>query len=327
LHGQTYWMDRRERVVGAVETRGLSRRQAAAQVDGAISTVTNWVSQFRATGSVKAGQMGGPRPKTISGRYRAWRRRRCREPDFPLRGLVSELAAQGLKVDCRSVWEFVHAEKLSYKKAAGRHRAGPARYSASAGARDQTSDRHRSWPQGGHRRDLNQDHHGTAARLGPAWPAALRQGAFRSLDPPTFIGALRSDRLEAPWRLNGPINGARFWLYVETVLVPTRRPGDIVVLDHLGSHKGKAVRRAIRAAGAKVFSGPNTRPIGTPSSRSLLSSSIGAATRKRDQPMPSATPWAQSFKPQPHRHAPTTSSTLDTPNLTSSRAKASGDSS
>lgn len=76
----------------------------------------------------------------------------------------------------------------------------------------------------------------------------------------TFIGALRSDRLEAPWLLNGPINGARFLLYVENVLVPTLRPGDIVVLDNLGSHKGKAVRRAIRAAGAKLFFLPKYSP-------------------------------------------------------------------
>jgi len=109
-------MDLRERVVGAVETGGLSRRQAAAQFDVAISTVIKWVSRFRGSGSVKPGQMGGHRPKLISGPYRDWLVQRCRERDFTLRGLVSELAEQGLKVDYRSVWEFVHAEKLSYKK-------------------------------------------------------------------------------------------------------------------------------------------------------------------------------------------------------------------
>jgi putative transposase len=78
--------------------------------------VINWVSRFRATGRVKAGQMGGHRPKNISGRHRDWLLRRREERDFTWRGLVSELAAQGLKVDCCSVWEFVHAERLSYKK-------------------------------------------------------------------------------------------------------------------------------------------------------------------------------------------------------------------
>src|SRR5438309_1268718 len=69
----------------------------------------------------------------------------------------------------------------------------------------------------------------------------------------TFLAALRHDRIDAPWLLDGPINGERFRLYVEKVLVPSLRPGDIVVMDNLGSHKGQAVRQAIRAADAKLF--------------------------------------------------------------------------
>jgi transposase len=61
----------------------------------------------------------------------------------------------------------------------------------------------------------------------------------------TFIAALRHDRVEAPWLIDGPINGERFRLYVEKVLLPTLRPGDIVIMDNLGSHKGKAARRLI----------------------------------------------------------------------------------
>lgn len=76
----------------------------------------------------------------------------------------------------------------------------------------------------------------------------------------TFLAALRHDRVEAPWLLDGPINGERFLLYVEKVLVPTLRPGDVVVMDNLGSHKGQAVRRAIRAAGAKLFFLPKYSP-------------------------------------------------------------------
>lgn len=76
----------------------------------------------------------------------------------------------------------------------------------------------------------------------------------------TFLAALRHDRIEAPWLLAGPINGETFRLYVEQVLVPTLRPGDIVVLDNLGSHKGRAVRQAIRSAGAKLFFLPKYSP-------------------------------------------------------------------
>ena len=76
----------------------------------------------------------------------------------------------------------------------------------------------------------------------------------------TFIAALRVDRVEAPWLIDGPINGERFRLYVEKVLVPTLRPGDIVIMDNLGSHKGKPVRRAIRAAGARLLLLPKYSP-------------------------------------------------------------------
>jgi hypothetical protein len=68
----------------------------------------------------------------------------------------------------------------------------------------------------------------------------------------TFIAALRSDRIEAPWLLDGPINGEGFRTYVEKVLVPTLLPGDLVIMDNLGSHKGLAIRRAIRDAGARL---------------------------------------------------------------------------
>lgn len=76
----------------------------------------------------------------------------------------------------------------------------------------------------------------------------------------TFVAALRHDRIEAPWLLDGPINGERFRIYVEQVLVPTLKPDDIVIMDNLGSHKSAAVRQAIRSAGARLFLLPKYSP-------------------------------------------------------------------
>lgn len=76
----------------------------------------------------------------------------------------------------------------------------------------------------------------------------------------TFVAALRHDGITAPWLLEGPIDGESFRTYVERVLVPTLRPGDIVILDNLGSHKGKLVRALIRAAGAKLLFLPKYSP-------------------------------------------------------------------
>src|SRR5689334_19316185 len=76
----------------------------------------------------------------------------------------------------------------------------------------------------------------------------------------TFLAALRYDRIEAPWLLEGPIDGQSFAIYVETVLLPTLRPGDIVIMDNLGSHKGKIIRRLIRSVGAKLLFLPKYSP-------------------------------------------------------------------
>ena len=76
----------------------------------------------------------------------------------------------------------------------------------------------------------------------------------------TFIAALRCDRIEAPWLLDGPVNAEAFKTYVEKVLSPTLQPGDLVIMDNLSSHKGNAVRRAIRDAGAKLFFLPKYSP-------------------------------------------------------------------
>ena len=120
-------LDLRERVVAAVEAEGLSRHEAASRFGVGVSTAINWVRRFRETGSVAPGQMGGHKPKAIRGEHHDWLAARIREKDFTLRGLVGELAERGLKVDYRSVWNFVHAEKLSFKKNRVRHRTGSPR--------------------------------------------------------------------------------------------------------------------------------------------------------------------------------------------------------
>jgi transposase len=111
-----------------------------------------------------------------------------------------------------------------------------------------------------HRRGLGENHmtrtHGRCAR-GESLVAQAPFGKLRTL---TFLAALRCDRLTAPCVIDGPINGASFLAYLEQVLLPILAPGDIVVMDNLGSHKGRAVRAAIRAAKAKLFFLPAYSP-------------------------------------------------------------------
>ena len=98
--------------------------------------------------------------------------------------------------------------------------------------------------------------HGRSPR-GHRLVAKAPHGRWRTL---TFLAALRHDRIDAPCVIDGPINGQSFLAYVEQMLVPVLKPGDIVIIDNLGSHKSKAVRCVIRAAGAKLFYLPPYSP-------------------------------------------------------------------
>ena len=130
----------------------MSRNQAAAHFSVAVSTAINWVKRFRQTASVAPGKMGGHKPRAISGAHRDWLIARCRDRAFTLRGLASELAAErGLNVDYRSVWAFVHAEGLSFKKKRSGQRTRSARYRASPGAVAPLSTPDRSGASGVHR--------------------------------------------------------------------------------------------------------------------------------------------------------------------------------
>jgi transposase len=87
--------------------------------------------------------------------------------------------------------------------------------------------------------------------------AKVPHGRWKTM---TFLAALRPDRIDAPWFIEGPINGESFRTYVEHVLLPTLGRGDIVILDNLGSHKSKAVRQLIRSVGARIFFLPKYSP-------------------------------------------------------------------
>lgn len=98
--------------------------------------------------------------------------------------------------------------------------------------------------------------HGRCAR-GRRLRALVPHGHWKTM---TFIAALRCDAITAPVVFDQPINGEWFRAYVEQQLVPTLRPGDVVVMDNLGSHKGPAIRKAIRKAKAHLLFLPPYSP-------------------------------------------------------------------
>jgi transposase len=181
-------------------------------------------------------------------------------PDVTLRGLLSELAARGVKVSYGSVWRFFEFEGISFKKtvhASEQDRPDVARrrvrWKTHQGKLDPTRlvfiDE--TWAKTNMTR-----RQGRCAR-GRRLAAKVPHGRWRTL---TFLAAVRVNRIDAPCVIDGPINGRSFLAYIEQVLIPTLKPGDVVIMDNLGSHKGKAVRQAIRAAGAKLLFLPPYSP-------------------------------------------------------------------
>jgi len=95
---------------------------------------------------------------------------------------------------------------------------------------------------------------------GPRGSRVIGKAPFGRWKTMTFIAALRQGGIQAPCLFDGPINGEVFLAWVRQILLPTLKPGEVVIMDNLGSHRGKAVRRAIREAGAKLLFLPKYSP-------------------------------------------------------------------
>ena len=254
-----YSLDLRERVVAAV-AGGASCREVATTFQVSVASVVKWSQRFRATGSAAAKPMGGVRHNSLGGQRDWLLARIAASPDVTLRGLVAELAERGVRSSYYAVWLFFARQGLSFKKslhASEQDRPDVARRRVRWKTHQGKLDPRRlvfideTWAKTNMTRT-----HGRSVR-GRRLVAKAPHGRWRTL---TFLAALRHDRIDAPCVLDGPINGLSFRAYVEQFLVPTLVPGDIVIMDNLGSHKGQLVRRAIRAAGARLFFLPPYSP-------------------------------------------------------------------
>ncbi|MBV8535464.1 MAG: IS630 family transposase [Alphaproteobacteria bacterium] len=254
-----YSLDLRERAVARVMA-GESCRAVAKLFNLSVASVVKWSQRFRATGSPAAKPMGRQQPRLLAAERDWILGRLAAVPDLTLRAVVVELKERGIAASYGSVWRIVHDGDLSFKKtlfATEQDRPDVARkrvrWKTYQGRLDPARlvfidetwaktnmTRLRGWAPRGHK-----------------LLAKVPQGRWRTL---TFLAALRCDRIDAPCVIDGPINGDSFLAYVEQLLLPALKPGDIVIIDNLGSHKGKAVRRLIRSAGAKLFFLPPYSP-------------------------------------------------------------------
>ena len=117
-----YSEDLRARAM-ARRARGQTHRQIAAALQISPSCISKWARRERETGSLAPAQIGGYKPRTLSGECAQWLRERVAAGPVTLRGLTAELAERGIKTAPRAVWVFLHDEGLSFKKKSAARRA------------------------------------------------------------------------------------------------------------------------------------------------------------------------------------------------------------
>lgn len=257
----SYSQDLRDRVIDAVEREGMSRRAAARRFGVSYSSAVKWFQRYRDEGARTPVGTGGHRPSALKPHRAFLEAVLAEKPDITLEALGRRLLAErGVKADTSMLSRFFRREGVTFKKTlvareqerpdVSRHRTRWRKYQRQINPSrlvfiDETwaktnMTRLRGW-----------------ARRGCRLIAKVPHGHWKTA---TFLAALRNDRIDAPCLFDGPINGERFRAYVEQFLVPTLKPGDVVILDNLGSHKGKSVRQAIRAAGARLVFLPKYSP-------------------------------------------------------------------
>ena len=284
-----YSEDLRQRVIAAVEEDNLSCREAARRFRVSVASAVKWLQAWRRSHRARARPMGGDR-RSVLKPLRQWLLRLIeREDDLTLVAISGRLMAEhGVKADPSMLSRFIRAEGISYKKS----------LFASEQDRPDVKRRRERWKR--HQGKLDParlvfiDETWTKTNMTPTRGRCARGerliakapfGKWRTL---TFLAALRRDRIEAPILFDGPINGIKFRAYVENALVPTLHPGDVVIMDNLGSHKGRpSGPRSARPA----HTSSSCRPTRQTSTQSRWSSQSSRTVCERPRPEPRPGYW------------------------------------
>jgi transposase len=254
-------LDLRVRALSAV-AEGMSHRAAAARFGVSAASISRWRKRARVEGD--------PRPRTLGGDRRSGRiEAHCAQilgmlaetPDITIEELRHLLGGRGLDFGYGTIQRFLVRHGMTRKKKTGH---------ASEQDRPDVLERRRAWREGQAALDparlvfidetwakTNMARtHGRAPR-GQRLHMGRPYGHWKTS---TFVAGLTLRGMIAPFVLDGPINRLAFETYVERVLVPELRPGDIVIMDNLSSHKRAGVRETIRAAGAELLFLPPYSP-------------------------------------------------------------------
>jgi transposase len=256
---KTYSDDLRERLTAAVAS-GMSRNEAADVFSVAISTAVKWMQRLRDTGSSAAKPRGGSTSQLEQHTERILAIVKER-PDATLKEVLVVLRKQGIRTSQTALWRFLDRHDITRKKKSLR---------AAEQKREDVARARRKWIREQGLLDpaklvfIDETSVNTnMVRLYGRCPCGVRlvdHVPFGKWETLTFVSALRRDGMVAPMLIEGPMNGELFLAYVEQCLVPTLKPGDIVVMDNLGSHKVAGIVEAIEAAGATLRYLPQYSP-------------------------------------------------------------------
>jgi transposase len=254
--------DLRERIVAAVDDHEGSRRAIARRFQVDVSCITRWLRLRRQTGSLQPRPRGGGKPPTLDRAGLERLRSLVQErPDATLDELRQHLNLSGsVMIVWRGLEKLGITRKKKTRHADERDRPDVQRMRRAFRREVKSTDP---------RRLVFVDETGVTTAMTPAYGRAPRgervvASAPASWESVTLITALGLDGVRAPLAFPGATNEMAFQTYVEDVLVPALREGDVVVFDNLAAHLRPAVAEAIERAGARVLPLPPYSPDFTP---------------------------------------------------------------
>jgi transposase len=246
---KSYSGDLRERVVEAVEA-GASRHEAAERFEISVSSAVRWVQRWNSTGSCAPKPRGGS-VSPLEGWAEDILALVAEQPDLTLDETVGELLKRRIRTSKSALSRFFQRHDITLKKKT--LRAAEQRRVDVARAR-------RRWirEQGllDPARLVFIDETAVTTNMvrlngrSPRGVDLIGHAPYGEWKTITFVAALRHDKMVAPMMVEGPMNAELFLAYVEQCLVPTLKPGDIVIMDSAPVHKGPDLREAIEKAHA-----------------------------------------------------------------------------
>jgi transposase len=251
---KAYSQDLRDRIVTALKSHTMTREQVAQTFGVSRSFAQSLWRRWRDTGSAAAQPHSGGRPRTLAPDTARIRAEVKRQPDATLAELCERVhqaggPASSPSMMCRELQRLDLRRKKKTLHASQRDtpRVRRARQTYRAERVDWVAK---------HLKFIDESSlHASLTRLYGRAEGGQRVEEAVPYQPDeswTMVATLGEQGVSAPWVLEGALNGAAFDTYVQQVLAPTLEPGDIVIVDGLPAHKGRAAAEAIQARGARL---------------------------------------------------------------------------